>query len=65
MRMLVLAAALGLLAQARERPAQGPGPETGKAAPDWKLKTCDEKPAEVQLSGLKGKPVLLVFGSWT
>jgi len=64
MRMLVLAAALGFLAQAKDRPSQGSGPEVGKPAPEWKLKTQDGK-TEVELSRLKGKPVLLIFGSWT
>jgi hypothetical protein len=66
---LVLAATLGILVQAGERPAQGNGPETGKPAPDWKLRLRDGKPedekAVVELSKLRGKPVLLVFGSWT
>jgi thiol-disulfide isomerase/thioredoxin len=69
MRVLVLAAALGFLAQAKDRPAQGSGPEVGKPAPDWKLRLQDGKPrdekADVVLSKLKGKPVFLIFGSWT
>jgi len=55
---------LGLLAQAKDRPPQGPGAEVGKPAPGWKLKTQDGK-TEVELAGLKGKPVLLIFGSYT
>ncbi len=64
MKMLALAAVLGLLAQARGRPAQERGPEVGAPAPGWKLKTQDGK-EEVELSKLKGRPVLLIFGSWT
>jgi len=36
----------------------------GKTAPDFKLKTLDGK-SEVQLSSLQGKPVALIFGSYT
>ena len=36
----------------------------GKTAPDFKLKTLDGK-REVQLSSLQGKPVALIFGSYT
>lgn len=36
----------------------------GKTAPDFKLKTLDGK-SEVQLSRLQGKPVALIFGSYT
>ena len=63
MKPLAMAAAL-LLAQAQDRPAQGAGPEVGKEAPAWKLKTQDGK-TEVELAKLKGKPVLLLFGSYT
>jgi hypothetical protein len=69
MRVLVLATTLGFLAQARERPAQGSGPEVGKPAPDWKLRLQDGQPqdekAVMELSKLRGKPVFLIFGSWT
>lgn len=56
--------ALLLLAQAKDRPAQGPGAEPGKPAPAFKLKTQDGK-QEVELEKLKGRPVLLIFGSYT
>jgi Spy/CpxP family protein refolding chaperone len=36
---------------------------SGQAAPDFKLLKLDGSP--VQLSGLKGRPVVLVFGSYT
>ena len=69
MRALVLAAALGILAQAKDRPSQGLGPEVGKPAPEWKLRPKDAPPkddkAAVELSKLKGKPILIIFGSWT
>jgi cytochrome oxidase Cu insertion factor (SCO1/SenC/PrrC family) len=55
---------LSFLAQAKDRPQQGAGPEVGKEAPAWKLKTQDGK-TEVDLAKLKGKPVFLVFGSYT
>jgi cytochrome oxidase Cu insertion factor (SCO1/SenC/PrrC family) len=66
MKTLALAALAGLLAQAqgKGRPDQGAGPDVGKPAPDWTLKSQDGK-QEVELSKLKGKPVLLIFGSWT
>ena len=41
----------------------GGGPDVGQPAPDFKLKLLDGK--EAQLSSLKGKPVVLVFGSCT
>ena len=59
-----VAAALMFLAQAKDRPQQGPGPDVGKEAPAWKLKSQDGK-TEVELAKLKGKPVLLLFGSYT
>ena len=64
MKTIALIGALALLFQAKERPAQGAGPEVGKEAPGWKLKTQDGK-LEVDLAKLKGKPALLVFGSYT
>jgi hypothetical protein len=36
----------------------------GDAAPDFELPTLDRS-QHVRLSGLRGKPVLLVFGSYT
>lgn len=50
--------------QVKERPAQGAGAEVGKEAPAFKLKTQDGK-KEIDLAKLKGKPVFLVFGSYT
>jgi hypothetical protein len=50
--------------QAKDRPPQGPGPEVGMEAPAWKLKGQDGK-TEVELGKLKGKPVVLIFGSYT
>jgi len=55
---------LCLLLQAKDRPPQGEGPEVGKPAPAFKLKSQDGK-TEVEMAKLKGKPVLLVFGSYT
>ncbi len=60
----VVIAALLLFSQAKDRPQQGPGPDVGKVAPAWKLKTQDGK-SEVELAKLQGKPVLLLFGSYT
>jgi Ca2+-binding EF-hand superfamily protein len=40
------------------------GPAVGARAPDFRLKTFDGK-GEVALSELRGKPVVLVFGSFT
>jgi hypothetical protein len=40
------------------------GPDLGQRAPDFRLKTFDGK-GEVALSELRGKPVVLVFGSFT
>ncbi|MBI3857991.1 MAG: hypothetical protein HY293_20115 [Planctomycetes bacterium] len=60
----ILTAGLLLLAQAKDRPNQGNGPDLGKAAPAWKLKAQDGK-TEVEFAKLKGKPVVLVFGSYT
>ena len=60
----ILIAALVLFAQAKDRPQQGPGPDVGKDAPAFKLKSQDGK-AEVELAKLKGRPALLIFGSYT
>jgi hypothetical protein len=40
------------------------GPAVGARAPDFRLKTFDGK-GEIALSDLRGKPVVLVFGSFT
>lgn len=66
MKALAIAAIVALLAQPQDkrRPPQGPGPEVGKDAPTWKLKSQDGK-TEVDLAKLKGKPVFLIFGSYT
>jgi cytochrome oxidase Cu insertion factor (SCO1/SenC/PrrC family) len=66
-RMIALASALVLIAAQQDRgrrPEQGKGAEVGKDAPNFKLKATDGK-KEVELSKLKGKPVLLIFGSYT
>jgi len=64
MKPILFALLLAAPFQAKDRPAQGAGPEVGKPAPPLKLKTQDGK-SEVDLVKLKGKPVLLVFGSYT
>jgi cytochrome oxidase Cu insertion factor (SCO1/SenC/PrrC family) len=64
MKAVVLAISLSLLFQAKDRPQQGQGPDAGSAAPAFKLKSQDGQ-SEVELEKLKGKPVLLVFGSYT
>lgn len=64
MKLWVASLALAALVQAKDRPRQGSGPEVGSPAPAWKLKTQDGK-SEVELAGLKGKPVMLIFGSYT
>ena len=38
--------------------------QPGDAAPDFRLPTLDHQ-SEVELSSLRGKPVVLVFGSYT
>jgi hypothetical protein len=60
----IVAVAIAFLLQAQDRPSQGEGPERGKPAPAVKLKSQDGK-TEVELARLKGKPVLLIFGSYT
>jgi len=64
MTSMLFALLMAMPMQAKDRPAQGSGPEVGKAAPPFKLKSQDGK-TEVDLAKLKGKPVLLVFGSYT
>jgi cytochrome oxidase Cu insertion factor (SCO1/SenC/PrrC family) len=64
MKLALAALAFGALFQARDRPQQGPGAEVGKEAPGFKLKTQDGK-SEVELAKLKGKPAVLIFGSYT
>ncbi len=64
MKAFALFISAGLFVQAQNRPPQGEGPEAGRPAPSWKLKTQDGK-KEVDLSKLKGKPVVLIFGSYT
>ena len=38
--------------------------QPGDAAPDFRLPTLDHQ-SEVELAALRGKPVVLVFGSYT
>jgi len=38
--------------------------QAGEMAPDFRLPTVDHK-SEVELAALRGKPVVLVFGSYT
>ena len=71
MRRLISLAAFVLLvsAMAHRVGAQSPRPrqgdlKVGDAAPDFTLKDVQGK-QEVKLSGLKGKPVVLIFGSCT
>lgn len=65
MNALTVLALAGLLAQGRgDRPRQGPGAAEGRPAPNFTLKSPDGK-ATVELAKLKGKPVVLVFGSYT
>ncbi len=63
MKILILVTA-AVLFQAKDRPQQGPGAEVGKDAPALKLKSQDGK-TEADLAKLKGKPVMLIFGSYT
>lgn len=44
--------------------ARAGGLQPGEMAPDFQLQTVDHQ-QEVQLSALRGKPVVLVFGSYT
>ena len=64
MKPILFGCILAALLQGRERPAQGAGPDVGAPAPALKLKSQDGA-SEVDLAKLKGKPVLLVFGSYT
>jgi hypothetical protein len=64
MKMVALIIATGIFTQAKERPPQGTGVDVGMDAPAWKLKIQDGK-SEVELAEFKGKPVFLVFGSYT
>ena len=41
-----------------------PSTEEGRMAPDFTLRTTDGK-SQVTLSEMRGKPVVLVFGSFT
>ena len=47
-----------------KRPPQGQGASEGQKAPNFKLKTQDGR-ATVELQKLKGKPTVLIFGSYT
>ncbi len=40
-------------------------PKVGDGAPDFQLPVLDGKGAKVRLSELRGKPVALIFGSYT
>ena len=40
-------------------------PKVGDEAPDFQLPVLDGKGATVRLSELRGKPVALIFGSYT
>jgi cytochrome oxidase Cu insertion factor (SCO1/SenC/PrrC family) len=40
-------------------------PKVGEEAPDFELPLLHEKGATVRLSDLRGKPVALIFGSYT
>ena len=65
--LAVTAAACLAVASARPVCAQGPGAPTlrqGDAAPDFTVSSISGKQT-VKLSELKGKPVVLIFGSCT
>ena len=48
------------------RCADGPdGPDEGSPAPDFDLALLDGDGERVRLSGLRGRPVGLIFGSYT
>ncbi len=40
-------------------------PKVGEEAPDFQLPVLHGKGARVRLSNLRGKPVALIFGSYT
>ncbi|MCH7578105.1 MAG: redoxin domain-containing protein [Chloroflexi bacterium] len=40
-------------------------PTVGDEAPDFELPVLDRKGATMRLSELRGKPVALIFGSYT
>ncbi len=40
-------------------------PKVGDEAPDFELPVLDGKGATIRLSELRGKPVALIFGSYT
>ncbi|MBI2901451.1 MAG: redoxin domain-containing protein [Planctomycetes bacterium] len=61
---LALALLLFVQQERGKYPDQGKGPEVGKEAPDFTLKSLDGK-SEVQLSKLRSRPVVLIFGSYT
>ena len=54
-------------AQLREAMAkrEESAPTVGDEAPDFELPVLDGKGAKMRLSGLRGKPVALIFGSYT
>ncbi len=54
-------------AQLREAMAQREerAPKVGDEAPEFELPVLDGKGATVRLSDLRGKPVALIFGSYT
>jgi hypothetical protein len=64
MRAWIVAGVLGFFSQAKDHPQQGQGAEVGSPAPDWKLKSQDGK-SEAELAKLRGKPAVLIFGSYT
>lgn len=51
-----------VFAEMRERPD---GPGEGSPAPDFDLAILDGDGARVRLSDLRGRPVGLIFGSYT
>jgi cytochrome oxidase Cu insertion factor (SCO1/SenC/PrrC family) len=54
----------GMAAQAQPSPRRDGDLKEGAAAPDFAVKDVDGKKT-VKLSGLTGKPVVLIFGSCT
>ena len=51
-----------VFAEMRRRPD---GPDEGSPAPDFDLALLDGDGERVRLSGLRGRPVGLIFGSYT